>query len=335
MTDDTTETHIIFQRSLALAEATSGNSMADNNPIDNAPVAHKQHIDTKPDHISTETFITGKQESVEITDGKWKDLYLYRLRGITSSSPNQMLRSDNAGLIPVNYLLGIPHAEDGYVDAYSATYSGDYLGHYLWFKINKIKFSMKNFIVLVERDASGGIQLLDDIVFEIRKIYNKTPGSTNEGEPQNLVTHTLTDLKKGITMEIPFTQIGYFQKEDLIYKQEITQGAVKRQYVGYYFLSHLMGIGNADNVLFIPKTPLFHYQIRALNLPAGLSNIRVFMNFVYEINTQVDAIGRSFKTMTMNMPYLGSDWDKTEAKKAKTRINNADIEVPNKIIKLN
>lgn len=243
MTDDTTETHIIFQRSLALADATSFSDMADTNPIQNQPVAHHQHWDTKPDSVTSEVYIHGKMQNIEVTDGKWKDLPLYMLKYVTGKSPNQTSTSVIPGALPCNYLLGIPHAEDKYIDAYSLTYSGDYMGHYLWFKLNHLKFQMKNFMVLVERDTSGGIQLLDDIVFEVRKIYVKTPGDINDGEPENLITHTLTDLKRGIGMDIPISQTGYFCRDDITFKQEITQGAVKRNYVGYFYLSHLLSSG--------------------------------------------------------------------------------------------
>lgn len=333
MTDDTTETHIIFQRSLALAEATTGRAMADSSNLGGVPVAHKQKIDTKPDHVNSDIYINGKQETIEVTDGKWKDLWLWRLRNVSASSANNEYKSDIAGVIPANYLLGIPHAEDKYDDAYSVTYSGDYLGHYTWFKINHVKFMMKNFMVLVERDASGGIQLLDDIVFEVRKMYNKAPADINDGEPQNLVTQTLTDLKAGIGMEVPFTQIGYFSKDDICYMQEISKGAVKNQYVGYYYLSHLMGIGNMDNCLFLPQSPLYHYQIRALNLPAGLSNIKVYLGYVWSLSSNVDAIGRNFKTMNMNMPYLGAKWADSGMKTSKKRANE-DIKIDNKIVKI-
>lgn len=334
MTDDSTELSNAIAKDTALAEATTITAMTDTSNLQNQPTSHYQHIDTKPDAISSDVYIQGKAPNIEITDGKWKDLILYRVRNVSSKTPNGIITSDIPGLIPCNYLLGIPHDEDNYVDAYAPTYSGDYLGHYLWFKFNYIKFSLKNFMVLVERDTSGGIQLLDDVVFEVRRIYNKSPGAINEGEPENLVTHTLSDLKKGLGMEIPFTQIGYVSKEDLTYKQEITQGAIKQQYVGYFYLSHLIVPANLEHALMLPNFPQWHYQLRAINLPAGLSNIRVYLSYVWQLHSNVNAIGRNFKTKTMNLPYLGSKWADSGLKHEKKRIDKGDVEVPTKKIKI-
>lgn len=334
MTDDSTELSNAIAKDTALAEATTTPVMANTQNLQNQPTAHKQHLDTKPDVISSDCYIQGKAPNIEITDGKWKDVIIWRLKNVSGKTPNSVYTSDIPGLLPCNYLLGIPHAEDKYDDAYAPTYSGDYLGHYLWFKINKIKFSCKNFMVLVERDTSGGIQLLDDVVFEVRRIYNKSPGEINAGEPENLVTHTLSDLANGLGMDVPFTQIGYVSKEDLTYKQEISTGAVKNQYVGYFYLSHLIAPGNLEHALMLPTFPQWHYQLRAVNLPAGLSNVRVFLSYVWQLHTNVDAVGRNFKTVTMNLPYLGSKWADSGLEHEKKRVGKENIQVPEKKIKV-
>lgn len=334
MTDDSTELSNVITKQHALAEATTIQTMTDKQNLQNQPVAHNQQVDTKPDAITTDCYIQGKAPVIEITDGTWKDIILYRIKNVTGKSSKALQQSDVAALIPMNYLLGIPHAEDKYDDAYSLTYSGDYLGHYLWFKLNSVKFTSKNFMVLVERDTSGGIQLLDDVVFEVRRIYNKSPGEINNGEPENLITHTLSDLSTGLGMDVPFMQIGYFGREELTFKQEISTGAVKNQYVGYFLLSHLIAPGNLEHSLMLPTTPHWHYQIRAINLPAGLSNVRVFLSYVWQVHSNVSAIGRNFKTKTMNLPYLGDKWTETDLTHKTKRTGTGDVEKEEKKIKI-
>lgn len=303
-TNENNANSTLFASAVALADCTFGNQTTSMSDV-SVPVAHSADIPTKLNEVNREVDIIGKGVTIDVTDGKWHDVILYKGRYVGNDSPNVQFYTDNPGLVPVNVFLGIPHKEDKYVDPFDVTYSGDMSIHYQFHRINHIKFTCRNFCVVVERDTSGGVQIMDDLIFEVRRIYHYTPGETVTGIPQSSITSTLADLNKGLSIDIPLFNVGWLHRDDMYYQKNITQNAKSEIYVAYYLLAHLVDQGNSMNSLMLPKTPFYGYQIRCLNLPAGLTNIKVNLGYITEVKSQVSHLGRIYKTKVPFLQYPG------------------------------
>lgn len=283
--------------------ASNSNKMSENNT--SVPVAVNTVVPCKLNSVTHDVDVINKGVHIDITDGKWHDIQVWKGRYVGNNSPSSVYETDQPGLVPINVFLGIPHKEDKYVEPFDATYSGDIAIHYLFHKINNITFTMRNFCVVVERDTSGGVQLMDDLIFEVRRIYHNTPGESTFAIPESSITSTLSDLNKGLSINIPLHTVGYLHKEDLYYQKKIVLNGKEQIYVAYFMLAHIVESGNTMNSLILPQHPFYGYQIRCINLPAGLTNIKVNLGYVTDIKSNITSLGRIYKTKIPFLQYPG------------------------------
>lgn len=315
MTDDSTSDIGGYLRDIALADCTFGETPKENINMSTEPTAKKTAIPEKLNHVVLQTCMRQKMPPIELTDGKWKDLLLFQNLYVDTKGTKQLKNTDSMGAIPMNYFLGIPHEENKYIDPLDATFTGDCVADYTHIKINKLGVACKNFVCLVERDASGGIQIMDNLIFEVRRLYQTSPNTeVNDGIPENSVTQVLSDLTNGLAIDIPMFSVGFLNKSDLVYDIAVTEANVKQNYNAYYYLSHMVSNGNLDNALMIPEYPFWHYQIRCINFPAGVSNVKLVLSYIIELYANIEGVNRNFKTKTKYLPYYGSlSQNQTEA----------------------
>lgn len=286
MTDDSTEPHIITQKLFALATAEMpGGGEGVPQIVDNIPNVDKHTVLTYPDIVTchTRTFARLSPMGLDMTAGNFVMLPL--VFGRSSTGPTFI---DHILSLPIDTFLGLRDTEAGDFDS-PPEYSSNKVAQYAWIKFKKLTVSLKNFMFTVERDATGGIQALDEPIFEIRKSFSTEPNSVDElafgGQ-----RFTLADMQKGIHINIPFTQIGWYASGQLWSE---TAGVVTYRTLDQMLnfptnLSTLPG-QEPTQVLFCHDTPNFFIEMRQLNFPA-LTNIRLNMNYTWEASAIVDVM---------------------------------------------
>lgn len=65
-----------------------------------------------------------------------------------------------------------------------------------FFKFKSFTWVWKNFSLIVERDASGGVQMLDDVVFQIRRRYNNVSWGSHVSDIEEPMTVRMADLTR-------------------------------------------------------------------------------------------------------------------------------------------
>lgn len=285
MTDDTSESHNIVQRSLALADCTfNNNNMAEQNVVDLAQSNHqKEAVYTNHTNKTVQFFTHAAQ--IEVTDGLFKVVQLCKIWDLDSQKKETYTNKDFLDEIPVNYLLGIEN-ERGHLtnDIYEPTISGDTLRHFNHFKLNWIKVSLENFSITAERDASGGIQIMDELIFEVCQFTRENYGiNYNSAILNDPTARKKTNLKTGIQHTFDFTTLGWICRDDMIFQD--TNGdtpplAIHR----YYWLQNIIG-PHARSGILVANEPMCGWALRLLNGPIGVSNIRLFLNFTTSITS--------------------------------------------------
>lgn len=84
-------------------------------------------------------------------------------------------------------------------------------------------------------------------------------------------------LNKSVVAHVPITQLGWVFHGELIYSMK---GADQKDHIAYYELAHLLDPhGNFDEASIFADFPLYYYEIRAMNIPVGVSNVRIKWDF--------------------------------------------------------
>lgn len=334
MTDDTSETHVIVQRQLAQGEGLGYKMAATNQPLGESTPTQ---IDLPP-KISEATatctmLIPGTAQNL---NGQWQEINIKYLTRFTDNKVALNTERCISG-IQLNHFMGIAD-----ISVYKSTinknylpvYSGDNIRKFKFFKLNSIKAEFRNFAVYIERDASGGIQMMDDIVFAVRRRFVSQKYATQDKVKEPLYEHpveyTMTDLKNGLSTELSVTQMGWLEASDLV-----VQGAGK--WYDYNYLDSLIAQDVTDpTTTFHSKVwlnnPDYYWEIKALNMPI-VSNTKFWLTFTIQLTGNWTVKGR-FATDQDNeaLPYPGETFSLTkypfipEKKESKTQENAGQIQ---------
>lgn len=254
------------------------------------------------DGIFKTAICTMQIPQIDVTDRKWHTL-MFGAEVVRTKDGMVEMIANNIGTINLGMLMGIPPQQvTEAAHLYIPTFSGDEVRNYNFFKFKGFTFSWRNFAITVERDTSGGIQMLDDIVFQVRKRYQNLGYGNNASDIEEPMTVNLTDLNKGMQITLPLTQKGWIFHGELLYS---LKGEDMKNYISYYEVAHLLDAeGNFGEASVWADFPLYNLEIRAMNLPVGVSNIKVYLNAVCEWKTEMYCLGKGYLS-TLILPREG------------------------------
>lgn len=248
--------------------------------------------------------------------------------------------------IPVGYLCGSPHAlEMPTTDTLTKQPGGasniirwcdSSLDYYAWNKLNSFNLHLKNFQFLVERDASGGIQLKDNPVFEVMFLPVLPVPDTRTTEdttvdPLFFETGNViqTDLKSGIHIQTG-CRSGWGVPADMYYNSGGTSPRwIHRSVYEWGFKSYgsiaepIQGITDATadwntKLAYIPRgvsyNPFSICMIRMINAPTN-TNIITQLSFEIELTANWSAMFKSIRYFQTTMNHDGSVAPNPNAKK--------------------
>lgn len=314
--DDSTTLSNIIQRDLANSTA----EMSENNEsVQPMTGPSHQKIVTRPN----KTIITTSMErpaiaSIDVSDGNWKILPIWNGTSFAGASPDITdpslftsitTNSDmfTLGEIPMNYFEGRKaDADDGNsVNTMIMTSGNDELQTYDYNKLHKVWSKLKNFAIFLERDTSGGLQMKDNLVFQVAKFY-LAPATIGNWGPTSTIATTrfndvvVSDLSKGLFMEQNFTMdnlmgISWYQNTSHAAIVSTTTGST--DYWAYNTLRYMLINGNVTGTQ--PYTtfgrfesPLFQWGIRVLNWPSETTNMKISLRYMQEIGAEYEAWAR-------------------------------------------
>lgn len=163
--------------------------------------------------VNNTCFAKAYNTFLDLTDGAWNTLTI--ASGGTGSA--SVVAINSIYDITLDRFLSIPDTTET-SNTTTVQYSRPSAMMYNWFKFKSFRLSLKNFMVIIERDSTGGIQALDEPIFEVRKIFSRQiNGLLSVGNIPQLggQRFTLTDLQKGLNVSIPFQQHGWMNYSQL------------------------------------------------------------------------------------------------------------------------
>lgn len=271
MTDDSTEGLVKLQKGFALADATMPNESGAPQRIEGQPLPHvldwgeNYDIVDKKCTFETKAFGSG----IELTDGTWKVIRT----SVGFNADGDITGNDGVLDCSLDTLLGQVAAKSTSNSLYVS--SGDILANYNWFKLCGVKLSLINWLVIVERDSSGGIQCMDEPVFQIRRVYTTAASQavTDNNTVPLPLTVTTSDLQKGLHLHVPTHTDGWIHGKEF-----------QRTTGDYYELRTFCQTtaNNGANATSMGRiwceVPNYMIQIRLCNIPV-LTNIRFVVNY--------------------------------------------------------
>lgn len=300
------ETPSVVNNKVAQSEATteaimssdgSGQSM-----IDSDPVAKLTINPSKIDSIKKSTVVVQNQSPIDVTDGRWFDLPLL-YRAVTAAPTFNI--DGFIGTVPVNYLLGVLTQYDlNQTTNNNLMYTSDFdFLRFMNFKLHSVTQKFKNFNILIERDESGGIQIQDPMIFQIRRVYYTRWNGNATVNPES-TAFSLSDLSHGITSHFEFTNLGW-----------IHAAAIASPEGAYSNLEGLIG-DKPTNTQFglYPETVAYRWQMRLANF-GTFSNVKVWLSYISEINASWTAQSAFLNGQTLPLPDLPASLDEKEVKK--------------------
>lgn len=280
---------------------------------------HSGHL---PDKLTNDTKafqFNSWMGAVDVTSGDWVNLPLFRRafvnnKGVVSISP-----TTNLSLMSMEMINGIVNpafTKSNDATNGSVTYDNSMFDEYVWGSLKSIDVHLKNFLVSVERDTSGGIQWKDEPVFEVMVMPMHDWANRNQQTFQAVMpayTYTST-LKEGIKTGVGIN-MGYISRYNL---NGILQDASdpKKSYVIYPTLGEfitdnipIQGAVTKEAYNGFPHllNPFYIYYIRLINIPRGLSNIKVTIGYSSETKITWHLTGRLIHETDnqTNFPYEG------------------------------
>lgn len=258
---------------------------------------------------------------LDVTTGNWENLYIWSQSEITNITPTAVTvgAQNVTNISNINFaeLMGIPdggvttNPNDTVNNTSYTTFDNTLYDQFTWGRLNNVNVKLGNFMVSVERDSSGGIQWKDEPVFEIQMVpvvqFRKNGGYAAPFMPATTYT---TTLKEGINMSCNFN-MGLVSRENIparvrdktstgsnvyfIYPEvgEWLNGemrALKDNWEISWLLEN-QGYPRVENVIYL-------YYIRLVNIPRGLTNVKVTLGYTAELKANWDLLGRVITPIT-------------------------------------
>lgn len=181
-TTENSTNNIAFAVSTALAEQVSDEKMDSTSNAGQMMEGRGAYDPSLPDHTTKTVSISGSITGVDFTDGLYKELSLAAGYVTTDNAVTQLQYFTSFAPIPMNMFLGLRSITDIANDGGSSSSTNNFdfvfgdqtMAYVPWNRFKGATIKLRNFAVTIERDASGGVQMKDEPVFEIMN-YVFTP----------------------------------------------------------------------------------------------------------------------------------------------------------------
>lgn len=270
--------------------------------------------------------------NLDITDGFLKQLPVYK-GYVTSDTTNSNaeVTSPNFKDIPMNVFAGIRNRQD-IVEAGDSTsqltdfdtWTGDQeLAYYPWNRWLGSKIQLKDFMFIVERDSSGGLQMLNDPKFEIffmpsnPGVNDDSRGTTFPSIPEPFAKYNghrfLTNFDQGLDIEIR-GRSGWGAPSDMYTLNTVTTAPYVRYYnFREWIQNSVSNQANNNGYTTIPRcmqldTPLFFVAFRWINRLVQ-TNIKVTMSYSVQIESTWEGMFKNihYDAFYMSQPGYTND----------------------------
>lgn len=288
----------------------------------------KGHLNVKvPADTRTLVFNT-TMPSIDVTDGKWKILNLFNSVRVNNTGITEIINVTNLLQLSMENVLGQVNPKQtatGSADSGQMTYDNSMFDEYTMGKLHNIKINLKNFLVSIERDSSGGIQWKDEPIFEIMAlpVWHFDDGSTIHYQNVMSANTYSTTLKEGFSTGISFN-MGLAPRQTVAgVLPELVIPPEKWYYVYPTLAEYIQGDGHANPK--VSHRPTYNgwcqvqdetyiYMIRLLNIPRGLTNIKVNLGYHAEMLVKWELRGRTIHEAqnTTYFPFAGAQAPKPE-----------------------
>lgn len=284
----------------ATTEAIMSSEMGGQSMVDSDPVAKLDVQPTKVDSIKKQVTVVQTQAPINVTSGEWFDLpILYRAQSTAPTFDS----IDYIGQVELNYLLGLITATDIENSGTNRIMqiSDPGLQRFYNFKLDSVTQHFKNFNILVERDQSGGLQIQDPFIFQIRRVYYQN-WQSGSAQFVNTTAFSLSDLSHGISSHYVFNNLGWIPGTALVGG---TTGI-------YNSLQSIIG-DRPTNTQFAlyPETVPYRWQMRLANFGV-FTNVIVNLAYISEINASWTAQSSLITGTVLPTPQLPDTLKKQE-----------------------
>lgn len=230
---------------------------------------------------------------IDVTDGKWHELILWK-EEMFDWTTAKLLMKEIGNIMDINmYTIG-GNAPSLYVNVGDgsntvATFDPNDMHSYTHGQLKSVHIKLKNFMVQVERDSSGGVQWKDEPVFEVQAFpvldYSPVKNVIQTAPPAYCYT---TTLKEGIHTDLSVSS-GVISKEHALKCQVVINGKTYLFYpsLGQWLCNDVPVPAVFDDEQYRGYPHLtcatYVYYVRLINIPAGMSNIKVELAYSSEL----------------------------------------------------
>lgn len=288
-------------KGVAMADASmsTGSGQGMHSIVDSEGIAKTQHEVRKLDGLVKNPIVTTSMPSIDVTDGEWHVLPCFQNTSVNADdTPIKQIYYHLAN-VPINNFMGYISLSDtggATLGRGFLTSSDPSLKDYIYFKCQHLNIKFKNFNVLVERDNSGGIQIQDDFIFQIRRVYYADWKGSTVTTLNDPTSFSYTELQKGLNMPCKVDTKGWIPASNL-YNNDLPTGVVKYRDAGTVLTQNA---SNQGYLVFAEDLP-YRYEIRLAN-GIDATNITIFLSYVVEASGQWTAQGRSYYAPTVTLP---------------------------------
>lgn len=313
MTEDSVHTSdIILRESRAIATADVSFAMASTGQdIPQPETGPKKHVrpakSMNNPNLMTQQFLN--MDSIDVTDTHWHAVPIWKQTSIENwavQPPITKVRNVFQMLdMRFYHFFGVPThdlvSHDSTNAAHRITYDENIIGQYTMLRFKGANITIGNFCITCERDGSGGIQILDNLIFEVQMI----PVKTYSGDLENYGGLTdapfstyLSDLKEGFNFAVgPSAGAQYLSD----YYFHATNDNKQKVYVYPMYKEWVMNnapfkVQPADysQKLYARVQEhglMYRMYLRLVNMPQGTTTIKVKINYTAELHSYWDAMG--------------------------------------------
>lgn len=341
MNDDSLQetAHVIVQRDIAQAEATTTGDNQDTEMSvpqpEIGPASTK--VPTKlHSNVDVTTQIFDSSYGIEVTDGNWKHLPVWACGTIDGTTIGWKDIYSYAEMT-FDQLLGVPlagkHSTESTAASSKITYNQNGIAKFNIGRLKESHVKLGNFTVTIERDSSGGVQMKDEPIFEVQITPLKTLKRGQYGDyPAYPSTTYLSTLKEGLTASFSVDS-GLLHIHELVKRITVTGSPTRYWYQNmrdWLLNEEPAGVIPEDTLPARPQlnSPIYHYWIRMVNVPRGLSNIKIYLNYTCELQSHWYCT-QYLEDLLPIFPYYGTVVPQAIQSKTFADISMNDVLTPN------
>lgn len=350
MTEDSTNNNA-FAQGVACADQEIGETMTE--IVNPSTTVQSDHNQALPGETNINISLSRHMDPIAV-DNDWFALPVWHgwrtlngEKGVTVHEGQIHCWKD----IPIGYLAGMNHANEAPTEAQltqpptaaknAIRYCDTTIDYYAWNKLNNASLELKNFLVTIERDTSGGVQVKDNLVFEVMFLPTLPTDQSMQVDQTKLKpiffesgNVTQTDLKNGITVPMNIHS-DWGIAADFYYASNAVNGQkwVHRALWEWCFRSYGTPVDpilkvldtSADfnkRIAFVPRTATCSLYslifMRCINLPT-MTNVKVNLTYQAELKANWTAMYKNPRHYQYTIQVDGLDIKSSEEHQAKKR----------------